>query len=75
MLEKAGYEQYEIPTTRGPGYASVHNRAYWMGENYLGIGPSAFFHLGMRRWQNVPNYREYADRVLTDRSPINSTKS
>jgi coproporphyrinogen III oxidase-like Fe-S oxidoreductase len=28
----------------------------------------------MRRWQNVPNYREYADRVLTDRSPINSTE-
>ena len=74
MLEKAGYEQYEISNYARPGCASVHNRAYWMGENYLGIGPSAFSTLGMRRWQNVPNYREYADRVLTDRSPINSTE-
>jgi oxygen-independent coproporphyrinogen-3 oxidase len=72
MLEKAGYEQYEISNYARPGYASVHNRAYWTGENYLGIGPSAFSTLEMRRWQNVPNYREYADRVLTDRSPINS---
>jgi oxygen-independent coproporphyrinogen-3 oxidase len=74
MLEKAGYEQYEISNYARPGYASVHNRAYWTGENYLGIGPSAFSTLGMRRWQNVPNYREYADRILTDRSPINSTE-
>ena len=74
MLEKAGYEQYEISNYARPGYASAHNRAYWTGENYLGIGPSAFSTLAMRRWQNVPNYREYADRVLTDRSPINSTE-
>jgi oxygen-independent coproporphyrinogen-3 oxidase len=74
MLEKAGYEQYEISNYAQSGYASVHNRAYWTGENYLGIGPSAFSTLGVRRWQNVPNYHEYADRVLTDRSPINSTE-
>ncbi len=74
MLEKAGYEQYEISNYAQPGYASVHNRAYWIGENYLGIGPSAFSTLGMRRWQNIPDYREYANRVLASRSPINFTE-
>lgn len=74
MLEKGGYEQYEISNYAQPGYASVHNRAYWIGENYLGIGPSAFSTLGMRRWQNIPDYREYANRVLAGRSPINSTE-
>lgn len=69
-LEAAGYEHYEISNYAQPGYASIHNRAYWAGEDYLGIGPSAFSTFGLRRWQNIPNYREYADHVLSDRPPI-----
>jgi putative oxygen-independent coproporphyrinogen III oxidase len=72
MLEDAGYDQYEISNYARPGYASVHNRAYWAGEDYLGIGPSAFSTAGMRRWQNVSNYREYADRILSGRWAIES---
>lgn len=72
MLEDADYHQYEISNYARPGYASVHNRAYWAGEDYLGIGPSAFSTAGLRRWQNVSNYREYADRILNGRSTIES---
>jgi len=53
----------------------VHNRAYWSGEDYLGIGPSAFSTVGMRRWQNLADYRAYADRVLSRQSPIGSTEN
>jgi oxygen-independent coproporphyrinogen-3 oxidase len=74
ILENAGYEQYEISNYARPGYASVHNRAYWAGEDYLGVGPSAFSTFGMRRLQNIPNYREYADRVLNGQSPVSSTE-
>ncbi len=74
LLEEAGYEQYEISNYTRRGYASTHNRAYWAGEDYLGIGPSAFSTFGMRRWQNVPDYREYTDRVLAGRSAIKSTE-
>src|SRR6059058_446643 len=75
ILEDAGYEQYEISNYARPGFESVHNRAYWSGEDYLGIGPSAFSTVGLRRWQNVPNYREYIERVLSGRSAIGSTEN
>jgi oxygen-independent coproporphyrinogen III oxidase len=69
ILEAAGYEQYEISNYANRGFASVHNRAYWLGKDFLGIGPSAFSTVGMQRWQNVCDYRGYADRVLCGQSP------
>ena len=75
ILEHAGYEQYEISNYARPGFSSVHNRAYWSGEDYLGVGPSAFSTVGMRRWQNLADYRAYADRTLLGQSPIGSTEN
>ena len=69
ILEGAGYEQYEISNYARSGFASVHNRAYWLGKDYLGVGPSAFSTVDMDRWQNVCDYRTYADRVLSGQSP------
>ena len=70
ILEDAGYEHYEISNYARPGFSSVHNRAYWLGKDYLGIGPSAVSTVGMRRWQNVCDYRSYIDRVLSGQSPV-----
>jgi putative oxygen-independent coproporphyrinogen III oxidase len=69
ILEDARYEQYEISNYARPGFASVHNRAYWTGKDYLGIGPSAFSTVGMQRWQNVCDYRSYTERVLSGQLP------
>jgi len=74
ILEAAGYQHYEISNYARPGFSSVHNRAYWRGEDYLGIGPSAFSTVGRRRWQNVADYRAYIDRVLSGRSVVGSTE-
>ena len=68
ILENAGYEHYEISNYSRPGFASAHNRAYWLGKDYLGIGPSAFSTIGIQRWQNVCDYRSYAERVLSGQS-------
>jgi oxygen-independent coproporphyrinogen III oxidase len=75
MLADTGYEHYEISNYARPGFQSAHNRAYWAGEDYLGIGPSAFSTRGLERWQNVCDYRAYADRVLAGQSPIASTET
>jgi putative oxygen-independent coproporphyrinogen III oxidase len=75
ILEEAGYEHYEISNYARPGFESVHNRAYWLGEDYLGIGPSAVSTIGMQRWQNVCDYRAYIDRALADQSPRESSEN
>jgi oxygen-independent coproporphyrinogen-3 oxidase len=74
MLEAAGYEHYEISNYTRNGFASVHNRGYWAGDDYLGLGPSAFSTIGLERWQNVSDYRQYSDRVLAGISAISSTE-
>jgi oxygen-independent coproporphyrinogen-3 oxidase len=73
-LERGGYEHYEISNYARPGFASAHNRGYWAGHDYLGVGPSAFSTVGMRRWQNVCDYRAYSDRVLGGESAVATTE-
>ena len=73
-LEAAGYEHYEISNYARPGFRSAHNRAYWSGSDYLGIGPSAFSTTGMTRWQNIPDFRRYAEAVLAGESAIGSVE-
>ena len=74
ILEAAGYEHYEISNYARPGFRSAHNRAYWSGADYLGLGPSAFSTIDMTRWQNVPDFRRYADLVLSGQSTAASTE-
>ena len=75
ILEASGCEHYEISNYARPGFSSAHNRAYWSGEDYLGIGPSAFSTVGTQRWQNVCDYRTYIERVSSNQSVIGSTES
>ncbi|MCX7885841.1 MAG: radical SAM family heme chaperone HemW [Verrucomicrobiae bacterium] len=49
-LTAAGYHHYEISNFAKPGHECQHNLAYWRGEDYLGLGPSAVSTVGLRRW-------------------------
>ncbi|MFC5454168.1 radical SAM family heme chaperone HemW [Prosthecobacter fluviatilis] len=64
MLEAGGFEHYEISNYAKPGHRSVHNEAYWLGEDYLGIGPGAFSTVGARRWNNVKDTPRYMALTL-----------
>jgi len=75
ILQDAGYEHYEISNYAHPGFESVHNRAYWSGNDYLGLGPSAVSTMGMQRSQNVCDYRAYIDRTLAGQSPRESSEN
>jgi oxygen-independent coproporphyrinogen-3 oxidase len=68
LLGAAGFDHYEVSNYARPGFESVHNRAYWSGEDYLGLGPSAVSTVGLRRWQNISDYRVYLDRLLRGES-------
>ncbi len=41
MMEKAGMPAYEISNHAKPGEESRHNLVYWLGDDYIGIGPGA----------------------------------
>src|ERR1700724_346033 len=63
---------YEISYNARPGFSSAHNRAYWSGADYLGIGPSAFSTIGIARWQNVADFRRYTNFALSANSTLGS---
>ncbi len=71
ILESGGYRQYEISNYATPGYECLHNYAYWLGKDYLGLGPSAFSTIGERRWQNTPDTSRYIEQLQTGAEPIN----
>ena len=60
LLTKAGYRHYEISNYARSGAESKHNRAYWAGNDYLGLGPSAVSTVDGKRWRNVPDTALYA---------------
>lgn len=62
-LEASGFEQYEISNYARPGRECRHNLGYWLGEDYLGLGPSAFSTAGLRRWKNVSDTSAYIAKI------------
>ncbi len=41
LCDAAGFPAYEISNHAKPGHPSRHNRTYWRGGDYVGIGPGA----------------------------------
>jgi oxygen-independent coproporphyrinogen-3 oxidase len=64
-LAKAGYRHYEVSNFAEPGRESLHNRVYWDGGDYLGLGPAAHSSMGGRRFWNEPSLDSY----LSHRGP------
>jgi oxygen-independent coproporphyrinogen-3 oxidase len=72
--EKRGFIQYEISNFGKPNYFSKHNTSYWLGENYLGIGPSAHSFNGAERAWNVSNNAKYISSINENKLPIEIEK-
>jgi oxygen-independent coproporphyrinogen-3 oxidase len=69
-LTAAGYHWYEVSNwATAPEQRSRHNRAYWTGQDWWGVGPGAHSHVGGVRWWNVKHPHAYAQRVGAGVSP------
>lgn len=67
--EKRDYINYEISNFGKLAYFSRHNTSYWLGYNYLGIGPSAHSFTGFERSWNVSNNTKYIKALLAEELP------
>lgn len=69
-LAGAGYHAYEVSNFGRDGYASRHNRTYWEGRPYLGLGNSAHSYLPPERRWNLRDWSAYALAVAQGRLPV-----
>ena len=63
ILQKYGYDRYEISNYAKPGYACRHNEGYWRRVNYLGVGLGASSLIENQRFRNFSTYDTYMDAI------------
>ena len=63
-LAEAGFRQYEISNFAKPGSASRHNLKYWLGDEYLGFGPSAASDFAGKRFTIRADLMDYVEGIL-----------
>jgi len=68
--EKQGFIHYEISNFGKPAYFSKHNTSYWLGEKYLGVGPSAHSFNGVERCWNISNNTKYSKSIFENKLPV-----
>jgi oxygen-independent coproporphyrinogen-3 oxidase len=64
MLHEYGFKQYEISNfSKTEGFESAHNKNYWQGGSYIGLGVGAHGFTGRRRYWNTSNLQEYIQKA------------
>jgi oxygen-independent coproporphyrinogen III oxidase len=70
LLERAGYEHYEVSNYARTEHRSRHNTSYWRGVAYVGLGPSAHSFDGRERRWNTREYRAWLDEIARGSDPV-----
>jgi len=73
-LQENGFVHYELSNFGKENYFSKNNSAYWLGKNYIGIGPSAHSYDGVNRGWNVSNNSIYIKSIQENKVPIEIEK-
>jgi oxygen-independent coproporphyrinogen-3 oxidase len=74
-LNNAGYGRYEISNFTLPGHECRHNMNYWDRGEYLGLGPGAWSFISGRRYANISDMTEYAQRLSNGLSAVESRET
>jgi len=68
-LTQAEFGRYEISNYARSGFECRHNEACWRGEEYIGLGPAAASHIGLKRWTNRPDVNAYLAATEAGHNP------
>ena len=63
ILEKNGYDHYEISNFSKKGFESKHNLSCWNQEEYFGFGLSAHSYINKTRFSNTDNLKNYINNI------------
>ncbi|MDX1613588.1 MAG: radical SAM family heme chaperone HemW [Candidatus Promineifilaceae bacterium] len=63
LLDRVGFQHYEISNWARPGRACQHNLSYWRNNQYLGFGAGAHGHADGFRYEVVRQPRAYLARL------------
>ena len=70
ILRGHGFGQYEISNFARAGFESMHNKNYWQGGPYMGLGVGAHGFDGQRRYWNTSNLQNYMKRIKSEGEAI-----
>lgn len=63
ILEKNGYNHYEISNFAKKGYESKHNLDCWNQKEYIGFGLSSHSYINNKRFSNTSSFNEYVKNI------------
>ncbi len=75
ILDRAGFERYELSNFAREGKYSHHNLKYWRDGYYLGLGPSAVSCDGRKRKKNIADFGIYIEKILSGENAFEYSES
>ncbi len=70
FMQSNKYHHYEISNFCKEGMQSIHNSNYWLGAQYLGVGPSAHSYNGKIRQWNISDIDQYIESIHKNAVPF-----
>ena len=70
LLKKHGFKRYEVSNFAKPCFECKHNKKYWDGTDYLGLGVSAHSYIDGYRYFNTKRLDTYIDNLAHGKSPV-----
>ncbi len=67
ILEKNGYNHYEISNFAKKGYESKHNTDCWNQEEYIGYGLAAHSYFNGKRFSNTECFEDYIKNIESNK--------
>ncbi|WP_419748055.1 radical SAM family heme chaperone HemW [Clostridium perfringens] len=70
ILEKNGFNQYEISNYAKEGKECRHNLAYWNMDNWIGVGSAAASYINGKRIKNISSVEKYINSINEKREAV-----